>query len=102
MEFVLLVFGAYRVTRLLNRDDVTKPLQRRVPSRLAAGWFCPWCLGFWVSLVMVLAFYRAVSVGVAVEVFAVSAGVGLVTQTENALEGSTKLVKRVLASWEQP
>lgn len=86
MSFVILVLGAYRLTRLLNRDTISRPLWRRVPSWLASGWFCPWCLGFWVSLMLVLAVRQSISIEVAVEILAVSTGVGLVALTENILE----------------
>lgn len=93
MTTVLLVLGAYRLTRLLNRDTVTSQLWRRVPSWLSTGWFCPWCLGFWVSLVLVAAVRQESSVVVAVEVLAVSAGVGLVTMAENTIEELFELLQ---------
>lgn len=86
MSFALLVLGSYRVTRLLNRDSITRPLWRRTPSWLASGWFCPWCLGFWVSLGLVLAVRQTVNVEVAVEVLAVSTGVGFAALFEDLLE----------------
>lgn len=90
MELASLILAAYRVTRLLNRDAITKPLQRQIPSQLVNGWFCPWCLGFWVSLGVVLLVRRRIDPRVLAEVFAVSAGVGLATLTEDLITTTTE------------
>jgi len=100
--FVLLALGAMRVTRLIGWDSITDPIRsritghhhghhtnkgRRAGSRVdRPTWMlfltCPWCLGFWVSVALWLAWLewpRATLV--AVTPFAISAVVGLVVKT---------------------
>jgi hypothetical protein len=67
LTFVLLALAAYRVTRLVVLDDLTRPLRLSIEERhpaaasLAPGpaprpyWLvvlvnCPWCVGAWVCL----------------------------------------------------
>ncbi len=72
--FLLLAMAAFRVTRLIGWDEITEPLRQRVLTKRTGGvmdsvrprkvkflrersaWLtkmmqCPWCLGWWVSLV---------------------------------------------------
>lgn len=86
MTLVLSTLAAYRLTRLLNRDEITKPLQRRVPTRFASGWFCYWCLGFWVSAGVTWTRRRKIDRRWAVETLATSTGVGALSQVLGLIE----------------
>jgi hypothetical protein len=67
LTFVILVLAAHRVTRLIGWDTITAKWRARLTgysdtgernryphNRKALGEFvhCPWCLGFWVCLVL--------------------------------------------------
>ena len=82
LEFVLVTLGAYRATRFIVADDVTRPIREwvsRGDALLGKLISCHWCFGFWVSLWIVLVLdgsgesvrWPAVTVG------ALSAGVGI-------------------------
>lgn len=49
--------AAARVFRLLTKDGITWPLRNGIQRLnwgwLNEGWFCPFCMGFWVSLAFV-------------------------------------------------
>lgn len=60
--------AAYRLTRLLQRDDITARQRMQIRRLVAHGWLpdwaetlmgCPWCLGFWISCSVVLARHLA-------------------------------------------
>lgn len=61
--YVLLVFCSARLTRLVTYDTITEPTRtwamRRLRSRFgqsaAIGAGCPYCAGFWLSALVVLA-----------------------------------------------
>jgi hypothetical protein len=102
-EFVLLSLAAFRVFRLLAEDDILdrprnwalglpknweqgKPIPKRYRENLAFFIRCPWCAGFWISLLVYVAWIAAgpgewesdeLYMG-GVSVFAISAIVGLV------------------------
>lgn len=54
----MVVGAAARLTRLITRDTITKPLRARVEARYGPDSLpdefirCPWCVGFWVSLLL--------------------------------------------------
>lgn len=56
ITFAVLLFAAVRVTRLIVVDKLSEPLRQFLLKKLGAeNWvtylfFCPWCMGFWVSL----------------------------------------------------
>lgn len=56
ITFAVLLFAAVRVTRLIVVDKLSEPLRQFLLKKLGAeNWvtylfFCPWCIGFWVSL----------------------------------------------------
>ncbi len=64
-HLVLLSLCAFRIWRLLGKDDVTMPLRVKVVTKdriIQEGGFrgwtfklltCEWCLGTWVSLALV-------------------------------------------------
>lgn len=118
LAFVLLLLAAFRLTRLVGWDDLTRRprawlcgmgdveyervaelvdgyeaegldawqrRERELPPRrrfyLAKLIHCPWCVGFWISAVVWLAWlaWPDGTVGVAVP-FALSAGVGLIAR----------------------
>lgn len=68
-------FAAYRGTRLFVFDSITEPIRDKAGERYAYStgwregiwWFwhkllnCPYCIGFWISLVTVLAYRFAVT-----------------------------------------
>lgn len=79
--------AAYRVTRLITSDRIALPLRRMVDRRFgddsALGYFvrCPWCVGWYVSGVTVLALEVVESVPVPLlTVAAMSAVVGLLAE----------------------
>lgn len=57
---VLVALASYRLTRLLQLDSIldgprNRFLDKHAADRLGELVNCPWCLGFWVSLAVVLA-----------------------------------------------
>lgn len=97
LELALLVLGSYRITRLIGWDDL--PPIARLRDRLTglrgnpdgAMWHerelleeflaCPFCLGFWVSLVVYIAWLSAERPTLyAVTPFAISGAVGLIAK----------------------
>lgn len=59
LAFVLASLCAYRLTVLIQDDDITEPLRRRFYRRFSpelSFWGqlarCPWCLGFWISVAL--------------------------------------------------
>lgn len=79
--------AAYRVTRLITADRIALPLRRWVDRRFgddsSLGYFvrCPWCVGWYVSGVTVLAVDSVESVPVPLlAVLAMSTVVGLLAE----------------------
>lgn len=60
IESVIIGLVAYRLWRLVAKDDITEPIRQRVfwPSNdrptLELMVSCPWCLGSWVAFGTVL------------------------------------------------
>lgn len=85
MTLVVDALAAYRLTRLLTRDEITAPLRKRLldrgPERLAVALECSWCAGMWVALGVVVA-RRIVRKpwNVVAEALALSAVVGLIAE----------------------
>lgn len=57
---LLVALASFRLTRLLQRDTILdRPRQafmdKHYAGRLGELANCPWCLGFWVSVAVVLA-----------------------------------------------
>jgi hypothetical protein len=61
LTLLLVALAAARCWRLLAVDDIGDPIRvgmsratERLPDRLRTslqvGWFCPFCLGYWISL----------------------------------------------------
>lgn len=50
--------AAFRLTRLVTRDDITEPLRHRVIARvgsdslIAEGLTCDWCVGVYAAFVI--------------------------------------------------
>lgn len=96
IELAILVLGAYRLTRLLGWDDFPPiaDLRDRVTGLALDGeevYFrrplleefisCPFCLGFWVSLAVYIAWLSAERPTLyAVTPFAISGAVGLLAK----------------------
>jgi hypothetical protein len=60
LAVALVALAAFRITRLLQRDTILDvPRDRFLDKHAADRWGelvnCPWCLGFWVSVAVVLA-----------------------------------------------
>lgn len=53
---LILLLATVRVTRLIVFDRLSEPLRQWLvdkwgpESMFVYLWFCPWCMGFWVSL----------------------------------------------------
>lgn len=58
--FVLLVLGAFRLWRLVGKDDITEPLRRPLPNLLLKGLTCAWCAGTWTAVGVTYAVHRYV------------------------------------------
>lgn len=58
---VLAIGAALRLTRLITRDTITRPLRNWVVNRYGPETMpdefvrCPWCVGFWISLLVAAA-----------------------------------------------
>ena len=82
-EWALLALAAFRVWRFLSQDEIIEPIQRRILERWPSEKFadfmdCPWCLGFWIALAWVAAFWIwPHGTVVAAVPFALSAAVGV-------------------------
>lgn len=63
LYFAILSLAVFRVTRLLIEDAILEPLRERTTfkldpqSKLRELLECPWCLGFWLSIVAVVLFH---------------------------------------------
>jgi hypothetical protein len=80
-----MVLAASRATRLITTDDIAERPRDWLKARLAGHEKllllieCPWCIGFWVSLAVVLVTMQFTSVPLpGLHVLAVSLGVGLI------------------------
>lgn len=55
---MLAIGAALRLTRLITRDTITRPLRTWVVNRYGPETLpdefirCPWCVGFWISAVV--------------------------------------------------
>jgi hypothetical protein len=95
LTFIVLVLGSYRVWMLIAKDAITMRLRTRLlgyddtgkrnrwphpHKQIAELVHCPWCLGFWISLVVSVAYYVWPHGAWWVMLpFAVSAGVALIS-----------------------
>lgn len=99
-EFVLLAAAAFRLWKLLAEDtvldrprawalragkwrpDSAKAPPKRYRSELATFLTCPWCAGFWIALLLWIAWVLVPDVTLAATVpLALSAAVGAVATT---------------------
>ena len=90
----LVIFGlaGYRITRLLLWDHVLDGFRawvwrRRPPERGGIGYLltCPWCTGFWVSSLLVIAYIIVPGPTMVVAVvFAISAVIGLLAARDGS------------------
>lgn len=108
-QFALLALAAYRLTRLVGWDVITRPAREALIGRYEEGSgkkardtergkklrgyrrkldefvHCPFCMGFWVSLALWLAWSASPHwTLVAASPFAINAAVGLVTKNLDA------------------
>lgn len=86
LAIVILSLAVFRVTRLLIEDTILEPLREKTifkmhptDSKIRELFTCPWCVGFWLSMMAVGMFYLwpAVILWLALP-FAISAVVGLI------------------------
>lgn len=89
--FLVIALAAARITRLITTDTLTDPLRLWIARTYESDWVdelftCPWCMGFWVSLVTVLitlAYPDNPVVTIGVLAFAVSEVVGIIAHLVN-------------------
>lgn len=78
--FLVDMFAAYRITRLVTKDAVTAGFRKWLAGYegpLVELFFCHWCIGFWISAaVVVLTWAWPLWWGFAALAFALSATVG--------------------------
>jgi len=73
-------FATFRLWRLLAVDNVTASSRSRLGSGFLGFLACPWCAGFWLSVIVVLVLWRWGDiewVQIVTMIFAVSGLVGL-------------------------
>lgn len=76
VELIVLILAGHRIARIIGWDSITKPWRekllgwtddgkkighaggtgRPVPGKLATLAHCPWCLGFWISIILWVCF----------------------------------------------
>lgn len=95
LELVVLMLAVHRVSRIVGWDKITRPPrewltgwgddEKRIPRRpshkgLAEFLHCPWCQGFWISVVVWVCFkeWHDATMLVAVPL-AISSAVGVYT-----------------------
>lgn len=49
LRLALASLAAFRVWRLLGRDEIVSTLRARLPGRVQGMLACPWCSGFWIA-----------------------------------------------------
>ena len=87
LQFAILAFAAFRITRLVTRDVIFNPLREKIwnkypPSGDGIGYIitCDWCTSIWVSSLIVAMYTIATSFTFGVCcMFAISSVVGLLT-----------------------
>ncbi len=85
-QFVLVALAAWRTWHVLAWDSVLDRARDPLPARFASFVECPFCLGFWVTLAWVAAFWIEPHWTVIVAVpFAVSAAVAMLQLIADAL-----------------
>ena len=93
LHFVVLCLAVYRVTRFFISDHLFSPLRDKFwgkfpPESTKLGYLltCPWCLGFWLSLIFFTC-YTIIPLPTlyACYVLALSAVVGLLTALEDRM-----------------
>ena len=59
LNLIITLGAILRLTRLINSDTITRPLRDKVPTCLRTFVVCPWCVGFWVALIVVAVSWAA-------------------------------------------
>ena len=109
LAFALLSFAAFRITRFIAADLLIdglrarlvawayKPDAGKVRGRIGDLFTCQWCVGFWVSGVLVLAWSaRADALGwdrwfeIGVEWWAVAGAASVLVMLEQVADGASK------------
>lgn len=59
--WITAALAAYRATRLVTTDEVSRPAREAIARR--STWLgylvtCDWCVGFWISVALVVALWR--------------------------------------------
>jgi len=85
ITFVVLALGAFRITRLIVVDTILDDAREATVGRLdpdgklAELFGCPWCIGFWICIVIAIIWMLApINTERVMLPFALSAIVGLV------------------------
>lgn len=87
LQLLILILGVFRITRLIIEDTILEPVRERTVFRLDPRskvrelLDCPWCLGFWLSMLAVISWAADPTVtGWVLLPFAISAGVGIIAE----------------------
>lgn len=90
---LVLTLAVYRLTRLVTRDELTRPLRERwlmpliddtARGRAAYALTCPLCLSVWLSLALGLTYLHGGIVWRLVECMAVAGAAGLLLDRDRA------------------
>ena len=58
LQWMIVALATFRLVRLVTRDRIAAPL-RTLGGRAGMKWTdfvtCPWCVGFWISLGVIVA-----------------------------------------------
>lgn len=73
---IVVALAAYRLWKLVAEDLISQRLRDRLSDRAVEFVACPWCLGFWISLIVVVVAANW-EIPITLSVFAVSAIVGM-------------------------
>lgn len=85
MNLLVDALAAFRLTRLVTEDQITKRARTKIaasgPEKLAILTECPWCAGFWISCGVIAARRVVPTLWEPVaEILAVSAVTGLIAE----------------------
>lgn len=82
VEFGVVSLAVFRIWVLFASDTILQPVRARLGDRVLSWVTCPWCAGFWLSLIgyLVWRFWGDVEwVQAAAVILAISAVVGILS-----------------------